>query len=85
MAGLDVWLGERRVGALTYLGGDQSIFAFDDAYADAPDRPTSAWPLEALQGACCAVSARPERGYIPTSRTCCRKARFSITWLSAPE
>lgn len=40
MAGLDVWLGERRVGALTYLGGDQSVFAFDDAYADDPDRPT---------------------------------------------
>ncbi|MET3528567.1 type II toxin-antitoxin system HipA family toxin [Phenylobacterium koreense] len=50
MAGLDVWLGERRVGALTYLGGDQSIFAFDDAYADDPDRPTLSLAFKSASG-----------------------------------
>jgi len=50
MAGLDVWLGERHVGALTYLGGDQSIFAFDDAYADDPDRPTLSLAFKSAAG-----------------------------------
>ncbi len=50
MAGLDVWLGERRVGALTYLGGDQSIFAFDDAYAEDPDRPTLSLAFKSASG-----------------------------------
>lgn len=39
-AALSVWLGDTRVGAITALGGDRSIFAFDDAYADDPQRPT---------------------------------------------
>ncbi|MDE2487740.1 MAG: HipA domain-containing protein [Alphaproteobacteria bacterium] len=50
MAGLDVSLGERRVGTLTYLGGDQSIFAFDDAYADDPDRPTLSLAFKTAAG-----------------------------------
>ena len=37
---LEVLLGDRRIGLITALGGDQSIFAFDDAYAEDPDRPT---------------------------------------------
>jgi serine/threonine-protein kinase HipA len=37
---LDVYLRERKVGAITSLGGDRSIFTFDDAYADDPARPT---------------------------------------------
>ncbi|MDR3472570.1 MAG: HipA domain-containing protein [Devosia sp.] len=37
---LEVLLNDRRVGAITALGDDQSIFSFDDAYADDPRRPT---------------------------------------------
>src|SRR5579871_4783874 len=37
---LDVHLRGRKVGAITSLGGDRSIFTFDDAYADDPARPT---------------------------------------------
>lgn len=37
---LEVLLSDRRVGTVTALGGDQSIFSFDDAYADDPRRPT---------------------------------------------
>jgi len=37
---LDVLLNDRRIGAINALGGDQSIFSFDDAYAEDPDRPT---------------------------------------------
>ena len=37
---LEVLLGDRRIGLITALGGDQSIFAFDDAYAEDSDRPT---------------------------------------------
>ncbi|GGL35909.1 type II toxin-antitoxin system HipA family toxin [Caulobacter rhizosphaerae] len=50
MAGLDVWLGERRIGAITALGGDRSILAFDDAYADAPDRPTLSLAFKSAAG-----------------------------------
>ena len=37
---LEVLLNDRKVGVISALGGDQSIFSFDDAYADDPDRPT---------------------------------------------
>jgi serine/threonine-protein kinase HipA len=37
---LEVLLNDRRIGMITALGGDRSIFSFDDAYADDPDRPT---------------------------------------------
>ncbi|HEY4075382.1 MAG TPA: type II toxin-antitoxin system HipA family toxin [Rhizomicrobium sp.] len=37
---LEVRLGEIRVGTLTLAPGDQSLFAFDQAYLDNPDRPT---------------------------------------------
>ena len=38
--GLDIFLGDRKVGAITALGGDRTVFTFDDAYADDPARPT---------------------------------------------
>lgn len=47
---LDVWLADRRVGAITYLGGDRSIFAFDDAYAEDPDRPTLSLAFKSATG-----------------------------------
>jgi len=37
---LDIFLGDRKVGAITGLGGDRTVFTFDDAYADDPGRPT---------------------------------------------
>lgn len=49
-AALSVWLGDTRVGAITALGGDRSVFAFDDAYADAPLRPTLGLTFKTPQG-----------------------------------
>lgn len=37
---LEVLLNDRRIGIITALGGDRSIFSFDDAYVDDPSRPT---------------------------------------------
>lgn len=37
---LEVWIGARKVGAITALGGDRSIFTFDDDYVQDPQRPT---------------------------------------------
>lgn len=37
---LDIFLSERKVGTITGLGGDRTVFAFDDAYADDANRPT---------------------------------------------
>lgn len=37
---LEVLLNDRRIGMITALGGDRSIFSFDDAYVDDPNRPT---------------------------------------------
>jgi serine/threonine-protein kinase HipA len=37
---LDIFLGDRKVGAIIGLGGDSTVFTFDDAYADDPGRPT---------------------------------------------
>jgi serine/threonine-protein kinase HipA len=37
---LDIFLGERKVGAITGLGGDRTVFTFTDAYVDDPARPT---------------------------------------------
>ena len=37
---LDIFLGDRKVGAIIGLGGDRTVFTFDDAYADDPGRTT---------------------------------------------
>lgn len=37
---LDIFLADRKVGTITGLGGDRTVFTFDDAYADDPHRPT---------------------------------------------
>jgi serine/threonine-protein kinase HipA len=47
---LEVLLNDRKVGVITALGGDQSIFSFDDAYADDPDRPTLSLSFKGEQG-----------------------------------
>jgi serine/threonine-protein kinase HipA len=47
---LEVRLGERRVGALTNLGGDRNIFIFDEDYAADPQRPTLSLGFKAASG-----------------------------------
>lgn len=47
---LEVLLNDREVGVITALGGDQSIFSFDDAYADDPDRPTLSLSFKGERG-----------------------------------
>lgn len=47
---LEVLLGDRRIGLITALGGDQSIFAFDDAYAEDQDRPTLSLSFKGARG-----------------------------------
>jgi serine/threonine-protein kinase HipA len=47
---LHVRLGERVVGAITALGGDRSIFIFDDAYVEDPQRPTLSLSFKSAAG-----------------------------------
>src|ERR1700679_196471 len=37
---LELHLGDRKVGAITSLGGDRTVLTFDDSYAEDPVRPT---------------------------------------------
>ncbi len=39
-ASLNVLLYGEKIGAITYLGGDRSIFSFEESYIDNPSRPT---------------------------------------------
>lgn len=47
---LEVLLGPQRIGLITALGGDQSIFAFEDAHAEDPDRPTLSLSFKSDRG-----------------------------------
>lgn len=47
---LEVRLNDQKVGVITALGGDQSIFSFDDDYADDPDRPTLSLSFKGERG-----------------------------------
>lgn len=47
---LQVRLGERAVGSITGLGGDRSIFTFDDDYADDLRRPTLSLSFKSATG-----------------------------------
>lgn len=47
---LEVLLNGQRIGAITALGGDQSIFSFDDAYAEDADRPTLSLSFKGERG-----------------------------------
>lgn len=47
---LEVLLNDQKVGVITALGGDQSIFSFDDDYADDPDRPTLSLSFKGERG-----------------------------------
>lgn len=47
---LDVFLNAERIGALTALGGDRSIFAFADSYVENADRPTLSLSFKDARG-----------------------------------
>jgi serine/threonine-protein kinase HipA len=47
---LEVRLGDRAVGSITSLGGDRSIFAFADDYANDPQRPTLSLSFKSATG-----------------------------------
>ncbi len=47
---LDIFLAGRKVGTINGLGGDRTVFTFDDAYADDPNRPTLSLSLKDAMG-----------------------------------
>ncbi|HZZ31946.1 MAG TPA: HipA domain-containing protein [Phenylobacterium sp.] len=47
---LEIRLAERRVGELTGLGNDRTIFVFDDAYVEDPARPTLSLSFKSATG-----------------------------------
>ena len=47
---LEVRLGQRRVGELTGLGNDRTVFVFDDAYVEDPARPTLSLSFKSATG-----------------------------------
>ena len=47
---LEIRLGDLRVGELAGLGGDRTVFVFDDAYADDPGRPTLSLSFQTASG-----------------------------------
>jgi len=63
-ATLDLVLGARRVGTITLLPGECSLFVFDDAYAADPARPVLSQSFIAASGAL-RQETRPTRGKLP--------------------
>jgi serine/threonine-protein kinase HipA len=61
---LNVLLGARRVGAITLLQGDLSLFVFDDAYASDPARPVLSQSYSTASGAL-RQETRPTRTKLP--------------------
>ena len=47
---LNVMLYGRKIGTLTYLGGEKTIFAFTDDYINDPDRPTLGLGFKDMHG-----------------------------------
>lgn len=47
---LEIRLGDRKLGAITALGGDRSIFTFDDDYVEDPRRPTLSLSFKSQTG-----------------------------------
>lgn len=47
---LEVFLSDRKIGTINALGGDQSIFSFDDDYAKDENRPTLSLSFKGEQG-----------------------------------
>lgn len=61
---LGVYLHGRRVGVITRLTGDQHLFAFEQDYADDPNRPTLSLAYKARSGGL-VTRARPMRRRLP--------------------
>jgi len=49
-AALDILLHDRRIGTLAHLGGDSSIFTFDEAYLADEERPTLSLAYKDIYG-----------------------------------
>jgi serine/threonine-protein kinase HipA len=47
---LQIRLGGKRIGDITSLGGERSVFTFDDAYADDPQRPVLSLSFKSATG-----------------------------------
>jgi len=47
---LDILLHGQRIGTIARVGGDRSIFSFDEAYVDDPERPTLSLSYKDEQG-----------------------------------
>ena len=61
---LDIALYGRRVGTLTLLPGDQTLFVFDQVYIDDPDRPTLGLSFKDALGELI-TDVRPVRTRVP--------------------
>ena len=47
---LNVLLYDRKIGTLTYLGGEKTVFAFTEGYINDPDRPTLGLSFKDVHG-----------------------------------
>ena len=56
---LDILLHDRRIGTITALEGDRSIFSFDEAYAQDPDRDTLSLSFKGRYGDLYTADNRP--------------------------
>ena len=61
---LNVALCNERIGTLTLLPGDQTLFAFDPAYVDDPDRPVLSLSFKDVLGGVI-TDVRPTRTRVP--------------------
>lgn len=62
---LAVYLGERRIGVITRLAGDNNLFSFDEDYLEDPERPTLSLSFKTASGKL-ATNIRPVRTRVPT-------------------
>ena len=61
---LEVALHGRRIGTLTLLPGDQTLFTFDQSYVDDPDRPVLSLSFKDVSGELI-EDLRPTRTRVP--------------------
>lgn len=61
---LEVFLGHRKIGTLTLLPGDQTLFSFDPDYIDDPDRPVLSLSFKDVLGELI-THVRPVRTRVP--------------------
>ncbi|MBT4089662.1 MAG: type II toxin-antitoxin system HipA family toxin [Deltaproteobacteria bacterium] len=62
---VNVFLHEKQIGTLTWLAGDQSLFAFEDNYINDPKRATLSLSFKSSQGGLI-TDIKPSRTRLPT-------------------